>query len=553
MDEAKSTLDAARFYLSMEYSVIPLEENGKKPAIPWKEFQTRKPTDAELVTWFGNGSRHNIGIVTGAISGLAVVDLDTKEAVDLVESKGGLLTPTVKTGKGYHLYCKYQDGIRNFQKRADLPGIDLRAEGGYVVARPSVHESGHIYQWVKDRGLDLPLADLPSWILAEKPEDKQPITELYNGIDTGGRNMALTRLIGSFLNDHKGITLPELIDMACLWNKALENPLPLDEVKRTCKSIFDKHHDHDTPKLKTVSIFDLMQYDFPVLAYLLYPILHTQSLNMIHAWRGIGKTFFGLCLAYAVASGGKFLKWHAEKPRGVLYLDGEMPGNSLQARLAGIIDSNENEPPPGFFQVLTPDLQEPGNMPDLSTPEGQAAIDALVTPDTALIVVDNLSCFLRSGRENESESWLPVQGWALRHRAAGRTVLFIHHSGKGGTQRGSSKKEDVLDLVLNLKRPIDYEPSQGACFEVVFEKSRHLTGADTASFEATLSTDEHGKQLWVFKDVVETTYERVCSLFNEGLSQADIASELGINKSNVCRYIRKAKDQGKIIENSKVA
>lgn len=502
-----------------------------------------------------NGSqteKNNIGIVTGKLSGLTVVDFDTPEAIEKAKEKGFPKGPLVKTGKGFHAYCKYEEGHRNFQKKAGLPGVDLRAEGGYVVAPPSIHESGHVYHWVEGRDLNIPLPEAPEWLFAKTATEKTPIADLYDA-KTGSRNESLTRLVGSFLNDHKGLTFSELVDMALLWNKGLATPLPLDEVERTCQSIFDRHHDHDTPRLKVVSISALLQHDFPVLAYLLYPILHTQSLNMIHAWRGIGKTFFGLCLAYAVASGGRFLKWHAEKPRGVLYLDGEMPGNSLQARLAGIITSNEEEPPPGFFQVLTPDLQEPGNMPDLSTPEGQAAIDALVTPDTALIVVDNLSCFLRSGRENESESWLPVQGWALRHRAAGRTVLFIHHSGKGGTQRGSSKKEDVLDLVLNLKRPIDYEPSQGACFEVVFEKSRHLTGADTTAFEATLSTDEHGKQSWIFRDVTETTFERVVSLANEGLSQADIAGELGINKSSVCRHIRKGKEQGKLSEKSKVA
>lgn len=545
-------IDAARLYVSKGYSVIPLKEKGKTPAIAsWKEYQTHLPTDEELIKWFSDG-KLNLGIVTGKLSALTVVDFDTPEAIEQAKEKGfpkGLL---VKTARGFHAYCKYEEGHRNFQKKAGLPGVDLRAEGGYVVAPPSIHESGHVYHWVEGRGLELPLPDAPEWLFAKTDTEKQPIAALYDA-KKGSRNESLTRLVGSFLNDHKGLTLSELIDMGLLWNKGLENPLPLEELTRTCKSIFDKHHDHDTPRLRTVSIVELLQHDFPVLAYLLYPILHTQSLNMIHAWRGIGKTFFGLCLAYAVASGGRFLKWHAEKPRGVLYLDGEMPGNSLQARLAGIIDSNENEPPPGFFLVLTPDLQEPGNMPDLSTPEGQAAIDALVTADTALIVVDNLSCFIRSGRENESESWLPQQGWALRHRAAGRTVLFIHHSGKGGTQRGSSKKEDVLDLVLNLKRPIDYEPSQGACFEVVFEKSRHLTGADTTSFEATLSTDEHGKQSWVFKDVQETTFERVVSLANEGLSQADIAGELGINKSSVCRHIRKGKEQGKLSEKSKVA
>jgi len=312
-----------------------------------------------------------------------------------------------------------------------------------------------------------------------------------------------------------------------------------------------KSQHNTSSKLRAVTIHELLQQEFPERESLLHPILHTQSLNMVHAWRGLGKTHFGLGVAYAVASGGSFLKWKAPRPRGVLYLDGEMPGNALQERLAAIVAGNTKEPGPGYFRVVTPDLQEPGNMPDLSTTTGQAAIDALVTPDTTLIVVDNLSCLCRGGRENESESWLPVQGWALRHRAAGRSVLFIHHSGKNGEQRGNSKKEDVLDLVLKLKRPVDYEPTKGACFEVIFEKARHLVGDETASFEATLTADASGKQSWVFKDVMETTYERVVELANEGLSQSEIANELEINKSTVSRHMRKAREEGKSIHSVK--
>ena len=63
---------------------------------------------------------------------------------------------------------------------------------------------------------------------------------------------------------------------------------------------------------------------------------------------------------------------------------------------------------------------------------------------------------MRTGRENEAEGWLPVQDWALGHRRAGRSVLFIHHAGKGGLQRGTSRREDVLDTVIGLRRPTDY-------------------------------------------------------------------------------------------------
>ena len=310
----------------------------------------------------------------------------------------------------------------------------------------------------------------------------------------------------------------------------------------------DEEHCRDAvKKLKVLSLQELLSTSFPPRENLLYPIILSQSLSMIHAWRGLGKTHIGLGIAYSIASGGKFLKWHSPMARGVLYIDGEMPGSALQERLAAITTASEKKPQPDYFRIITPDLQDSGGMPDLSTPEGQAAVNAQLTPVTALIIVDNISCLCRSGRENEAESWLPVQGWALRQRAAGRAVLFIHHSGKNGEQRGASKREDILDTVIKLKRPVDYEPSQGAAFELIFEKARHLTGEDTASFEARLTTNPlSGLQEWIYKDVALTTFDRVVTLAKEGLTQHEIATELQINKSNVCRHWRKATEQGLI-------
>lgn len=104
---------------------------------------------------------------------------------------------------------------------------------------------------------------------------------------------------------------------------------------------------------------------------------------------------------------------------------------------------------------LTPDLQEFG-MPDLATNRGQKLIEKYITDEVDLIIVDNLSCLVRSGKENDGESWLPIQEWALKLRAKGKSVLFIHHSNKNGGQRGTSRKEDVIDNVVCLKHPINY-------------------------------------------------------------------------------------------------
>ena len=196
--DVPATLEAARKYLSHGMSVIPVIPRGKIPAIPWKEYQQRLPTDEELVNWFGNGAKNNIGIVTGFVSGLAVVDLDSDRAVAFAKGKNLPPGPTVKTGRGFHVYCKAKDGVRNFQQRDDFPDIDLRAEGGYVVAPPSVHESGRAYEWVEGRGLgEVEMAELPSWVLADKREEKKTVGELYQGVEKGNRNKAVARLVGS--------------------------------------------------------------------------------------------------------------------------------------------------------------------------------------------------------------------------------------------------------------------------------------------------------------------------------------------------------------------
>jgi hypothetical protein len=95
--------------------------------------------------------------------------------------------------------------------------------------------------------------------------------------------------------------------------------------------------------------------------------------------------------------------------------------------------------------------------PDLSTLEGQAWIDQQVG-DTEVLFADNISTLVRSGKENEAESWLPVQNWALRHRRSGRAVAMLHHAGKGGAQRGTSRREDVLDTVISVRQREDYSP-----------------------------------------------------------------------------------------------
>ena len=299
--------------------------------------------------------------------------------------------------------------------------------------------------------------------------------------------------------------------------------------------------------LCVVDIRDFVDMELPKRESILQPWLMSQSLNMIHGWRGTGKTHLSLGILCAVGSGTSFLNWKSDRPRKTLLIDGEMPATALQERLTAIISSTGINPEAGYISMITPDLQG-GAMPDLAEYEGQDAINEVIERlEPEVIIVDNLSCLVRgNGRENDAESWQTVSEWALLQRQRGRSVIFIHHSGKNGQQRGTSKREDLLDVVIGLRRPPDYDPSSGACFEIHFEKARHLSGDDVTPIEAQLTTDGHGVSIWTWRKVADSTFDRVVDLANEGLTQSEIAVELEINRSNVSRAWRKAEAEGKL-------
>lgn len=294
-----------------------------------------------------------------------------------------------------------------------------------------------------------------------------------------------------------------------------------------------------------------MAYKFPSREPILSPVFCKSSLNMIFSQRGVGKTHTALGIAHAAASGSDFWGWNAEKPVKVLYIDGEMPGESLQDRLAEIIKSSCKEPPEGFLQFITIDLND-GMMPDISTLAGQIRIEEACL-EAELIVIDNLSCLCRSGRENEGESWLSIGEWLMRMRSIGKCVILIHHAGKNGEQRGTSKREDILDISIVLKRPPDYNQEEGARFNVSFSKARHLVGNDAKPFEAKLQIDAGGKTVWATRPVEESTIDLVVELTNLGLKQSEIAIELGVDRSTVYRAYKKACEMGLIDKPKKSA
>ncbi|MBI2059545.1 MAG: bifunctional DNA primase/polymerase [Nitrospirae bacterium] len=141
------------------YAVIPIREGQKHPPlVDWKTFQTKRPTEEDIRKWFAHGSP-NMAIVTGSVSGISVIDLDGPEGMENFKKLGvSGDTFTVKTPKGMHLYFKYTPELHT--GAGFLPHVDVRSDGGYVMACPSV-VGGKAYTVLKD----LPLA-----VLSNLPE-----------------------------------------------------------------------------------------------------------------------------------------------------------------------------------------------------------------------------------------------------------------------------------------------------------------------------------------------------------------------------------------------
>jgi len=152
-------LAAALAYRSMGWSVIPVGPD-KRPLIKWLEFQSRVASEDEVMDWWQTYPEANVGVVTGKISGLTVVDIDSEEGQKNLSAyiPEGIVTPKAITNRGgYHLYFAYFPGLGN--RVGVIPGTDLRGDGGYVVAPPSKGKAGG-YRW-EVQPHKVPLATLP--------------------------------------------------------------------------------------------------------------------------------------------------------------------------------------------------------------------------------------------------------------------------------------------------------------------------------------------------------------------------------------------------------
>lgn len=210
-DQLVSTLKAemhkaAREYLTRGWNIIPISIADKKPLIKWKDYQSRRVTDAEVNEWFTRGVEtesgsfvkvFNLAIVTGSISGVVIVDADNSEAKEFCSDNGLFSFWQVRTSRGAHYYWKhpgdgyYQNKVGgNANDWPDLKGLDFRGDGGYALLPPSVsfNQDGtlkHQYEWVVDD--TLAWDELQTWRKTKATKSPAPDGEFSFGeLDLSG-------------------------------------------------------------------------------------------------------------------------------------------------------------------------------------------------------------------------------------------------------------------------------------------------------------------------------------------------------------------------------
>jgi hypothetical protein len=251
--EANDRLTVALGYLRRGWSVIPMEPGGKRPLVAWRAFQTSLASAEVVEGWFTRWPGANVGLVTGRVSGLVVLDVDARhgggKSLAALEQEHGALPVTLEAstgGGGRHLYFRHP-GPPVMNRVGLRPGIDVRGDGGCVVAPPSVHPSGRRYAWVPQRSPDeAPLALLPPWMVVSPDGVHKGHTPAHwrslvrSGVVEGQRNASLASLSGHLLA--RDVDPEVALELLLAWNRLRCRP-PLDdaEVVRVVDSITRLH------------------------------------------------------------------------------------------------------------------------------------------------------------------------------------------------------------------------------------------------------------------------------------------------------------------------
>ena len=363
---------------------MQLAKPGKHPLVSWGEFQHRLPTEDEVIAWWTRFPTANIGMVTGTLSGLVVLDADGLEAYTGVLSRGSVEpTPVAATGSPnhYHWYLRHPGRpVKNFAGDRGTIGLDFRGDGGYVVLPPSLHQSGHLYAWLQNTE-HIPPRVVPLWLLHMLSDGSSPqprdgvdgesqrgpidIEGVLRGVPEGQRDDTLYRTACRLRSDNVPIEYAELLIRTAAANCSPPFPASgaVDKVREAYRryppSIVLGGGSNGTAASNEAG----QREDYPIWTLgemlgstpvrddqLVEGILWANRITWAYAAPGVGKTLFVLAMALHIAADRVFLG-RPITAGPVLLIEEDSPFSVLSEYTDNLADIYDIAPEPLPFYV----------------------------------------------------------------------------------------------------------------------------------------------------------------------------------------------------------
>ena len=308
-----------------------------------------------------------------------------------------------------------------------------------------------------------------------------------------------------------------------------------------------------------ISQAELSEQDIPPRKFLLGRWMPLDSFGMLVAPRGIGKSWFCMFLAHAIASGrNQFLGWDINQKFPVLYVDGEMSKADIKDRFDNICEYKLDN----LHLLCSEMLYQDGRPLCLDDKDDQEAIEEALSylqdkgQKPQLIVLDNLSTLRRGINENDNSEASDLLDWLVKLRHLGYTVLVVHHSGKNGTPRGASILEVPMDFILELKKPETqaFKPVGETHFNFKFTKVRAKL-PKPGELELFMRADDHGLLRLVYEmpqSDIKPHYRVLRVIAENGKSTYEVLSdEADVAKGSIRKHLNTLAEYGYLEENSK--
>lgn len=519
MSEIQSMAPFAEEYASLNLPVIMVKIKDKVSAMTdWPNVATTDPTVAHE-WWSGKNRLFNTGVVMGEQAGIIDIETDnhgTTNGEDSLmayvnESSSTLpRTWTFKSGSGgIHRLFRCDHPIAS--GAGILPGVDVRANGGYAVFPPSVHPNGNLYEWLDGQNpsaMPEGPADLPDCLirlLTKKAQTDKIRFELPERIPDGERDSTLFRMASSLRAQE--YTEDEILSMLQTVNEGrCDPPLTDKQLEKICKSVgkFERGSTRSkklkTPELKIKSARELQEEQLPPIRWIVSDMI-PQGLTLLASPPKYGKSWWVLDLCLSVCAGDKFMGHYTEKS-GCLYLALEDSENRLQDRINRL---TYNAPAPeGFDYSITAATIDDGLIDQL---EGYL----VQKPETGLIVIDTLQKVKGKPTKNDSAYSDDYRQMGLIKRVADThsiAVLLVHHLKKG---KGEGDAFERISGTNGIFGSADTAIVMQKANRTDKETTLHITGRDVIADDSVIEFNKDSCR-WECKGSVDEMEERRLTL-----------------------------------------